>query len=151
MILENVIKLLEWCKIKILLSERSPNILFKEGEIWWCRIGMNVGHETYGKGVSFARPVLIYKKFSADFFIGIPMTSKKKEGTWFVPLVFNGKENCIILSQLRSFDGIRPIERIGVLSDAQYEGVKIALHELLYGYGQMYLPPCDGVSGKSQM
>jgi mRNA interferase MazF len=132
MVIEHIIKLIEWCKLKIILLERSPNTLFKEGEIWWCRIGMNVGHETYGKGVSFARPVLIYKKFSKDFFIGIPITSKKKEGTWFVPLIFNNKESRVILSQLRAFDGRRLIERIGVLGDDQRGCVKIALHDLLF-------------------
>jgi mRNA interferase MazF len=131
MIIGHIIKLIEWCKVKIILSEHSPDILFKEGEIWWCRIGMNIGHETYGKGVSFARPVLIYKKLSKDFFIGVPITSKKKEGTWFVPLVFNDKENCAILSQVRSFDGRRLIERMSVLGYTQFELVKIALRDLL--------------------
>jgi mRNA interferase MazF len=131
MILDHIIKLLRWCEIKILLSDLPSNVLFKEGEIWWCRIGMNIGHEVYGKGVSFARPVLIFRKFSKDFFIGIPLTSKKKEGTWFVSLVFNDKENCIILSQARALDGIRLIERIGVLGDDQFESVKTALHVLL--------------------
>lgn len=93
---------------------------------------MNVGHETYGKGVSFARPVLIYKKFSKDFFIGIPMTSKKKEGTWFVPLTFNDKESWAMLNQLRSFDGKRLMERISVLGDAQLDAVKTALHSLFF-------------------
>jgi mRNA interferase MazF len=131
MILDHVIKLLKWCEAKILLSERPSNILFKEGEIWWCRIGMNIGHETYGKGASFARPVLIFKKFSNDFFIGIPMTSKRKEGTWFFPLSLDDKEGCIILNQLRSLDGRRLIKRMGALSDAQREKVKIAIHTLL--------------------
>ncbi len=132
MIVDHVIKLLKWCETKILLSEHPSNVLFKEGEIWWCRIGMNIGHEAYGKGASFARPVLIYKKFSKDFFIGIPITSKKKEGTWFVPLALNDKENCIVLNQIRSLDGTRLIERMGVLGDDQFEHVKTALHDLLY-------------------
>lgn len=132
MILENIIKLLRWCEIKILLAEHSSSVLFKEGEIWWYRIGMNVGHEAYGKGASFARPVLIFKKLSNDFFIGIPLTSKKKEGTWFVRFVLNDKENCIILSQARALDGIRLIERMGALGDDQFESVKMALYNLLF-------------------
>ena len=75
---------------------------------------------------------MIYKKFSKDFFMGIPMTSKKKEGTWFVPLILNNKESCDILSQARSFDGRRLIERIGVLGDVQCEAVKIAFRNLLF-------------------
>jgi hypothetical protein len=42
MILDDVIKLLRWCEIKILLSEHQSNALFKEGEIWWGEVGMRV-------------------------------------------------------------------------------------------------------------
>jgi mRNA interferase MazF len=131
MFLEYINAVLNWCRIKISLWEKPSSVLFKEGEIWWCRIGMNVGHETYGKGASFARPVLIYKKLSSDFFVGVPLTSKKKEGNWFFPLDHNKKEGCATLHQIRSFDGRRLVERIGVLSDIQLQLVKNALHDLL--------------------
>ena len=86
MILDHVIKLLKWCEAKILLSERPSNILFKEGEIWWCRIGMNIGHETYGKGASFSRPVLIFKKFSNDFFYRHSDDKQEKGGDVVFPI-----------------------------------------------------------------
>jgi hypothetical protein len=76
--------------------------------------------------------VLIYRKFSADFFVGIPTTSKKKDGTWFVPLVFDEEESCAILNQLRVFDGRRLVERIGGIGDVQFGAVRIALHDLLF-------------------
>jgi mRNA interferase MazF len=131
MLFEYVATVLNWCIIKISLWEKSSSVLFKEGEIWWCRIGMNVGHETYGKGASFARPVLICKKLSSDFFVGVPLTSRKKEGNWFFPLEHNKKESCASLHQVRSFDGRCLVERICVLSDIQLQLAKKALHDLL--------------------
>jgi hypothetical protein len=29
----------------------------KEKEIWWCRVGLNIGTEVYGKGKDYMRPV----------------------------------------------------------------------------------------------
>jgi mRNA interferase MazF len=132
MILENIIRLLRWCEEKIRLSEQAPNTLFKEGEIWWCRVGMNVGVEIYGKGDSFSRPVLIIKKLNKDFFIGVPLTSKKKEGSWFAPVIFNEKEGVAVLSQIKALDGRRLISRIGVLNDVQFSEIKNALFDLLF-------------------
>lgn len=37
---------------------------FKEGEIWWCVIGENIGIEINGKQKKFSRPVLVLKKIS---------------------------------------------------------------------------------------
>ncbi len=128
-IIENVIKLLEWCKIKIFLLERSPSIFFKEGELWWCRIGMNVGHEIYGKGDSFKRPILILKKLSAVSFFGIPLTSQVKVGSWYVPVAHDGKKRTVILSQARVFDARRLTDRIGVLSQNEFQRIKTGFIE----------------------
>ena len=58
--------LLDWLRITIRLRNRQRKPLFKEGEIWWCSIGLNVGDEEYGKGPFFQRPVLIFKKFTKN-------------------------------------------------------------------------------------
>jgi mRNA interferase MazF len=44
------------CK-KTTQTHRPP--LFSEGQVWWCRLGANVGDEQDGKGESFLRPVLV--------------------------------------------------------------------------------------------
>ena len=143
MIIENVIKILEWCKIKILLSDRSPNILFKEGELWWCRIGMNVGHEIYGKGENFIRPVLIFKRFNENIFLGIPLTSKKKEGSWYVPVVYGRREGWVILNQMKAMDRSRLIKRIGTLGADTFGNVYDAFWDLY----KIATPPLRGGAG----
>ena len=57
-------RFLEWIGLKEKLhnTEYVPPF-FKEGEIWWCHLGENVGTEMNGKGDFFTRPVLILKKY----------------------------------------------------------------------------------------
>jgi len=40
----------------------SPSFFIEAGQIWWIRIGCNIGHEIDGKGKSFLRPVLVMSK-----------------------------------------------------------------------------------------
>jgi hypothetical protein len=95
-----LLNLLEWCKVKIvLISAPQKSHLFKEREVWWCSIGLNVGDEEFGKGVQFARPVLVFKKLSANLFLGLPLSGQPKEGGWYVPSFIAHK-----LFELRSFE-----------------------------------------------
>lgn len=65
--MQKFIELLKtWGILKSRLSQKDKHILFKEGQIWWCHLGMNLGEEEYGKGPNFTRPVLILKKFSKN-------------------------------------------------------------------------------------
>lgn len=80
-------------KKNIQFFERSwdEDIYFKEGDIWWCSIGFNIGSESYGKGENFRRPVLVIKKLSSDLCIALPITSQCKLGTWFENIVLNNE------------------------------------------------------------
>ncbi len=69
-----------WIKIKKEIHFKGSIRTIKEGEIWWCKIGENVGKEICGKGKDFLRPVLIVRKLNKYSFIGIPLTSKEHEG-----------------------------------------------------------------------
>lgn len=97
-----------WCGLKIGLhiAEREAPP-FKQGEIWWCSVGMNVGGEIFGKGKYFRRPVLVLKKFSKNMFLGLPMTLQEKQGSWFVETELTGVRRWAILSQARTFDARR--------------------------------------------
>ena len=72
----------EWNKIKKQLEQQEIITYFKQREIYWTKLGQNIGYETYGKGVEFLRPVLIYKKLGNFSFLGIPLTSKEKNGNF---------------------------------------------------------------------
>ncbi len=80
--LEEIFGFLDWLKVKINLRSSKAKPLFKEGEVWWCSIGINIGVEIYGKGKKFTRPVLIFKKFNEGSFLGIPLTTQIREEKW---------------------------------------------------------------------
>ena len=61
-----------------------------EREIWWCSLGVNVGHEEDGKNEQFERPALILKKWSNKTVIILPMTTKTKKIS--TTLLFSTKE-----------------------------------------------------------
>ena len=52
----------EWIKVKETKHFENVPRTIREGEVWWCAIGENVGIEINGKSETFARPVLILKK-----------------------------------------------------------------------------------------
>lgn len=79
------IKLLrDWFKIKMALWNKPSKVIFKQGDIWWCVLGVNLGEEVIGKGLKFTRPVLIFRKFTSNSFLGLPLTKQEKKGSWYV-------------------------------------------------------------------
>ena len=120
----------KWNKQKKMLhfSEKSP--LFSENEVWWCGVGENVGVEINGKNQRFSRPVYVYKKLSRHSFLGIPMTSKYKSGSWYVTVPFKGKNSTAVLSQIRIISARRLYERMGELDEVDSEKIDAGFREL---------------------
>ncbi|MEA3290573.1 MAG: hypothetical protein U9Q04_10390 [Campylobacterota bacterium] len=73
----------EWNEVKKGINKKVNNVGFKEREIFWLRLGQNIGSEEYGKGNEFQRPVLIVRKLTHDIFFGIPLTSTLKDNDYF--------------------------------------------------------------------
>jgi mRNA interferase MazF len=122
--------LLDWCKVKLFLWDKKSDVQFKEGEVWWCSVGINVGVEILGKGKDFERPILIFRKFGQNSFLGIPLTTQLKNGTWYVPTTVRGKEGRAALNQMRVFDKRRLINKIGVFGGENFLEIKKALLNL---------------------
>lgn len=91
----------EWNTVKKHTHDSSRIPAIKEGEIWWCAIGENVGIEINGKHERFSRPVLVLKKLSRFGFMGIPLTSQEHKGSWYVSFVFRDKKQIATLAQAR--------------------------------------------------
>ena len=89
---------------------------FHEREVWFIKIGENIGFEQNGKGGEFLRPVIVYKKFSRNVFLGIPLTKTIKEGKFYSNFDFQGRKSNAILSQIRLFDSKRLKYKIGTMS-----------------------------------
>jgi mRNA-degrading endonuclease toxin of MazEF toxin-antitoxin module len=64
-------------------------------------------------------------------FFGVPLTTKIKQHPSYFPMRFKDREQCVMLSQLRLWDGKRLTHKMGQLPDDQFEAVKQALRRLL--------------------
>lgn len=117
-------RFLEWMGLKERLhnQEHRPP-LFKEGEIWWCYLGENIGTEVNGKGTQFTRPVLIFRKYDRFSFFAIPLTTKNKVGTWYCSFEHSGKLQTAQLAQGRVVSYKRLKERVGKIDSTDYKRV----------------------------
>jgi len=120
-----------WNKIKKDLEIKEQRFFFKEGEIWWISVGLNIAQESCGKGSIFRRPVLVLRKLSSDTFIGIPLSSKDKTGTWFTDITLGNEKRTVLLYQIRMFSTNRFESRLATLDDNDMKKVKEKLEFLL--------------------
>jgi len=126
-----------WNTQKKRTDETETILGFKERELWFIRMGKNVGFEQDGKGDEFLRPVLIFKKFNTRVFWGIPLTGTNKQGIFYYRLENIGeRRNTAILSQIRLFDVKRLTYKIGTCTAPDFEGLKRSLQELVESAGK---------------
>lgn len=109
-----------WNKLKKDLSTKKSNIFFHEREIWFCSIGKNIGYEEDGKNDLFERPILIIRKFNNNIFLAIPLTSSKKDNSYYHQYELGGKTYAGILSQIRLLDSKRLSRKIGMIRESDF-------------------------------
>ncbi len=124
----------KWNEIKKEMLHQEKKHIFKVREIFWLKVGQNVGYETDGKGESFLRPVLILRKFSKDTFLGLPLTTSPKDDMFHYKftLTSNKKVNYANLSQIKLFDVRRVKNKLGVISKDDFEKLKDKLKKLMF-------------------
>ena len=66
--------------------DETARLYFREGEIWWVRLGKNIGYETDGKSREFTRPVIILKKYNQYSFLALPLTTAPKPNPYRLPI-----------------------------------------------------------------
>lgn len=94
-----------WNVLKKELESRDCRPLFKEREVWFCCLGVNIGNEQDGKGDLYLRPMLVLKKFNENIFIGISITSRQKNLPFYLRL--KNRSDYLILSQIKLMDSKR--------------------------------------------
>ena len=130
----------DWNEVKKKTNSKKVFRSFKERDIFYMHMGENIGFEQNGKGSRFVRPVIVFKKFSNDMFLGIPISSQLKEGSYFYRFDFMKKgksgqktsQNIAILVQVRLFSTKRLLNKIGVIEVRDYENMKGRLKRLLF-------------------
>lgn len=98
--------------------------LFKECDIWWASIGINVGYEEDGKHEKFIRPVLVLKKFNRELFLGVPMSTKLKNNKYYIEVTIAEKIVSALISQIRVFSAKRLQDKLAELDSKDFEKVK---------------------------
>ncbi len=120
-----------WNELKKKLEDNEKTVFFKEREIWWVNLGLNVGNEQCGKGNRSVRPVLILKKFNNHFFFGIPLSSKQKENLYYFNFEFKGKEQSAIMCQAKPFSAKRLCDLYGYVGIEVFNAIRKKTGKLL--------------------
>jgi mRNA interferase MazF len=104
---------------------------FHTGEIWWCATGVNMGSEIDGKNNYFERPVLVLKKCNDRLFLGVPLTSRSKNGSFFVPIKYNRKSGNAVIAQTRAMSAKRLLRNMCKMPKKELLKVKRAYTEFI--------------------
>jgi len=124
-----------WNSVKKSVHHDKKLRSFKQRDIFYIKMGQNIGYEQNGKGDEFVRPVVIFKKFNHDMFFGMPLSTKIKEGRFYYVFEFNKNgivmKNIVLLSQLRLFSANRLLNKIGVMEKNDFKYMKDKFKNLL--------------------
>ena len=126
----------KWNEKKIDTHLVNTPLGIKERDIVFIKMGKNIGYEQDGKGEEFLRPVVIYKIFNKNLFLGIPLTTQQKEIKYYFEFEYQtkGKKrvlNSAILSQIRVFDTKRVKYKSGVISKQDFEKLHFLLVDII--------------------
>lgn len=122
----------DWHEKKSLMHAGTREPFFYEQEVWWVALGCNVGHEEDGKNGDYTRPCLILRKFNKNLFLGVPLTSKHREGEYFYPFKYaDGVDSIAMLSQVRALSSARLLRKDGAISQADYAAIQAALTRII--------------------
>lgn len=106
-----------WNEQKKALDADVEPLYFREGEIWWVHLGVNIGYEIDGKSENYARPVIVLRKYNKYSFLALPLTTSSRPSPWKLPLgIVGGKPSFAILSQLRNIDSRRLYQKLASLA-----------------------------------
>jgi len=121
----------KWNILKQKLHSGKTENYFKERDVFWVSIGVNVGFEQDGKGEIFSRPVLVMKKYNKNIFLGIPLSTQIKQGSFFFEFLLNGKPSNALLVQARVYDAKRLENKIGKMNQQDFNNLKSKFRELV--------------------
>ncbi len=122
----------EWNNQKKILHENGENKFYHPRDIWWCRLGLNIGFEQDGKDKDFERPALVLKSFGKNICLIVPLTTSVKKHPCRISIgIVDGKEATAILSQIKIVDTKRFVEKIEVLNKEKFTEIQNRIKGLL--------------------
>ncbi len=127
----------KWNEIKKDTSKTKRKLGIKPREIYWAKIGYNIGNEQYGKGKQFVRPVIIIRQLTHDLFIGVPTTTANKENNDYFHNIFYKDDlnrdinSSAMILQQRVFSKKRLLSKIGRIKIDEFSDIKSKLKKLI--------------------
>lgn len=104
---------------------------YHAGDIWWTKLGLNIGYEQDGKNENFERPVLIIKGFNKEVCIIVPLSTIYKNNKFYVFVgIVDNKKAYAIISQVRLIDTKRLINQIGFIHKDNLSKIKKAIQNI---------------------
>ncbi len=121
----------EWNEVKK-KTDNEENRLYTIREIWWFRIGLNIGTEQNGNGKEYTRPCLIICGFGFHACMIVPLTTSPKQNRFRIRIglveEFEAKAN---ISQIKVIDTKRLVRKVGFLDKKIFDNVIKNIKDLL--------------------
>lgn len=123
----------EWNGVKKKTDNYVCDHYYKEGDVFFARLGKNIGFEQDGGHIgAFLRPILIVRGFNKNVFFAVALTTTIKDHPFYMSLgEIDGEQSVAILSQARLLDSKRLEYKIGHVSYAVLEEVRSRLGQVL--------------------
>ena len=120
----------QWNKEKKQAHMEQPR-LYTVREVWWCRLGVNIGSEQDGRGNNFLRPVVILRGFGSDACLVVPLTTSARAHPFRISAgVVDGREARANISQIRIVDTRRLVEKISFMEKGVFINIRKAARAL---------------------
>lgn len=125
----------KWFELKPKINAGHPlkGVFIKEGQVWWCSLGANVGMEIDGKNDLFERPVLIFRVFNRNHLFVLPIGSHSTGERYSVGLNSDGSKivGFVLLSQIRTISSLRLLKFITTVSPVDFDNIRSVFIRLL--------------------
>lgn len=113
-----------WNQVKKNLDQETRSVNIRAGEVRWVALGVNVGSEIDGKGVSYTRPCLILGVTGSHLALVTPLSTKLKDIPGYMPVELKGRRVSACVHQTKTVSLKRVLRRIGTVSDSRVQTVR---------------------------
>lgn len=121
----------DWHIVKKRLHWQARMPIFKEREVWWAAVGVNIGVETYGKGRLKTRPVIVVRKVSRHGGIIIPLTTRPQTRDMYHHLDWGDGSRWAMMHETRALSVYRLQRRIVTLPEVDFVDLQNAFRDWL--------------------
>ncbi len=127
----------KWNEVKKRTDKIKRNLKLRPRDIFWLKIGQNIGHEEFGKGKEFLRPVVVIRQLTSDLFVGVPTTTTKKESNDYFHNInyINHKKEVVhsvaMLLQFKTYSKKRLLSKMGTVNKNEFDVIVEKLKRII--------------------